>query len=56
MCLIEALSTQFICLPVKNQLVNFAKARFDDLKDSKLADLGSTDEIELLIGSMFIGQ
>ena len=53
---IEALSTQFICLPVKNQLINFAKARFDYLKDFKLADLNSTDEIELLIGSIFIGQ
>ena len=51
---IEALSTQFICLPVKNQLIT--KARFDYLKDFKLVDLNSTDEIEVLIGSIFIGQ
>ena len=50
---IEAFSTPFFCLPIKNQLFNFAKTRFDYLKDLKLADSGSTDEIDLLIGSDF---
>ena len=50
---IEALSTPFICLPVKNQLINFAKTRFDYLRGLQLADSGSTDEIDLLIGSDF---
>ena len=47
--LFEALSTPFICLPIKNQLINFAKTHFDHLKDLQLADSGSTDEIDLLI-------
>ena len=50
---IEALSTPFICLPVKNQLINSAKTRFDYLKDLQLADSGSVDEIDLLIDSYF---
>ena len=50
---IEALSTPFICLPIKNQLINFAKTCFDYLKDLQLADSGSTDEIDLLIGCNF---
>ena len=50
---IEALSTPFICLPVKNQLINFAKTRFDYLKDLQLADSRSADEIDLLIDSDF---
>ena len=50
---IEALSTPFICLPVKKQLINFTKTRFDYLKDLQLADLGSTDEIDLLLGFNF---
>ena len=29
---VEALSTQFICLPVKNQIINFPKTCFDYLK------------------------
>ena len=33
--------------------MNFAKTRFDYLKDLQLADSGSTDEIDLLIGSDF---
>ena len=42
---IEALSPPFICLPVKNKLVNFAKTCFDYLKDLHLADSGSIYEI-----------
>ena len=36
----EAFSSTFTCLPVKNQLINFAKTRFDYLKDLQLADSG----------------
>ena len=37
----EALSSTFTSLPVKNQLIiNFAKTRFDYLKDLQLADSG----------------
>ena len=50
---IEALSTPFICLPIKNQLNSLAKTRFDYLKDLQLADSSFTDEIDLLIGSDF---
>ena len=31
----------------------FAETRFDYLKDLQLADSGSTDEIDILIGSNF---
>ena len=50
---IEALSTPFICLPIKNQLLNIAKTRIVYLDDLQLADWRSTDEIDLLIGSNF---
>ena len=36
----EALSSTFTSLPVKNQFINFAKTRFDYLKDLQLADSG----------------
>ena len=39
----------FVCL----SKTNFAKTRFDYLKDLQRADSGSTDEIDLLIGSNF---
>lgn len=41
------------CLPVKNQLTKFAKTRFDYLENLQAADSGSTDELNLLIGSNF---
>ena len=47
---IEAFSTPVICLHVKNQRI---KTRFDYLKNLQLADSGSTDEIDILIGSNF---
>ena len=50
---IEALCTLFICLPLKNQPITFAKNNFEFLKDLELADTGSSDDIELLIGSDF---
>ena len=50
---IEALCTSFICLPFKNQPITFAKNNFGFLKDLELADTGSSDDIELLIGSDF---
>ena len=50
---IGALSTSFICLHVKNQLINFAKTCLTYLKDLQLADLGSINEIDPLIGSNF---
>ena len=50
---IEALCTPFICLPLKNQPITFAKNNFEFLKDLELADTGSSDDIELLIGSDF---
>ena len=50
---IEALSTSFICLPIKTQLLNFTKTRIVYLDDLQLADWRSTDEIDLLIGSNF---
>ena len=50
---IEALSTPFISLPLKNQPITFAKNNFEFLKDLELADTDSSDDIELLIGSDF---
>ena len=50
---IGALSTSFICLHVKNQLINFAKTCLTYLKDLQLADLGSINETDPLIGSNF---
>ena len=50
---IEALCTQFTCLPLKNQPITFARNNFEFLKDLELADTGSSDDIELLWGSDF---
>ena len=49
---IDALSTKFICSPIKNQSSNFAKENFDHLKNLEFADSGSeNEELNLLIGS-----
>ena len=50
---IEALCAPFICLPLKTQPVTFAKNNFEFLRELELADTGSSDDIELLIGSDF---
>ena len=50
---IEALCTPFICLPLKNKPITFAKNNFEFLKNLELADTGFSDDIELLIGSDF---
>ena len=50
---IEALLTQFICLPAKNQIINLIKNDSKFLKDLELADTGSSDKTELIIGSDF---
>jgi len=50
---IEALCTPFICLLIKNKPIQVAKNKSEHLKDLKLADSGSNDDIELLIGGDF---
>ena len=50
---IETLCTDFICLPLKSQLIKTAKRNFEFLKDLKLADSGNSEEVVVLIGSDF---
>ena len=46
----EVLCKPFICLPSTNQPVKYAKSNFEFLKDLNLADSGTMEEIDMLIG------
>ena len=48
---IEALVTEFICLPIKGQTKNCSN--FEFLKNIELAETNSTENVDLLIGSDF---
>ena len=49
----EVLCKPFICLPITNQPVKYAKNSFEFLKDLNLADSGTKEEIDMLIGFDF---
>ena len=49
----EVLCKPFICLPIANQPVKYPKNNFEFLKDLNLADSGTMEEIDMLIGSDF---
>ena len=49
----EVLCKAFICLSITNQPVKYAKNNFEYLKDLNLADSGTMEEIDMLIGSDF---
>ena len=49
----EVLCKPFICLPITNQPVKYAKNNFEFLKDLNLADSGTMEEVDMLIGSNF---
>ena len=42
-----------MCPPIKKSSINFVQSNYDHFKDLQLADSGSNDDIELLIGSDF---
>ena len=46
---IEVLSTDFVCLPIKNQPIKTTKGNYEFLKDIELADSGNCDQIHILI-------
>ena len=46
---IEVLSTDFVCLPIKNQPIKTTKGNYEFLKDTELADSGNCDQIHILI-------
>ena len=48
---IEALVTEFICLPIKGQTKNCSN--FEFLKNIELAETNSNENVDLLIGSDF---
>ena len=50
---IEALCTPFICHLIKNQSINLVQNNYDYFKDLRLAESGSNDDIELLIGCFY---
>ena len=49
----EVLCKPFICLPITNQPVKYAKNNFEFLKDLNLADPGTKEEINMLTGFDF---
>ena len=49
----EVLCKPFICSPITNQPVKYAKNNFEFLKDLNLADAGTMEETDMLIGSDF---
>ena len=49
----RVLCKPFLCLPITNQLVKYTKNNFEFLKDLNLADSGTMEEIDILIGSDF---
>ena len=49
----EVLCKAFICLSITNQPLKYAKNNFEYLKDLNLADSGTMEEIDMLIGSDF---
>ena len=50
---IEILYTEFVCVPIKNQVIKTVQWYYECLKDTELGDSGNSNETVILVRSDF---